>query len=198
MKVSVQADLIEQKILLVRGHRVMLDRDLAQLYGVKTRVLNQAVRRNIARFPDDFMFALTRQEIMRISQNVTSSSSAKVQTLKFSKSVSAFTEHGVSMLSSVLNSPRAIQVNIQIVRTFAKLREILSANKDLSRRLDQLENKYDSQFRVVFDAIRQLMAPSAPKRKKIGFHVRERIVRYSVSGGKSARINDGAGLTGRM
>jgi len=170
---------IERSILLIRGQKVMLDRDLARLYGVETRVLNQAVRRNIDRFPEDFMFRLTREEIMRISQIVISSGYG-VRTLKFSKSVMAFTEHGVAMLSSVLNSPRAVQVNIQIMRTFAKLREIISQHKDLGRRLDELERKYDAQFKIVFDAIRQLMAPPEPQlpKKRIGFMVEEPHVPY--------------------
>ena len=119
------------------------------------------------------MSLLTREEIMRISQFVISSAHPGVKTLKFSKNVMVFTEHGVAMLSSVLNSPRAVQVNIQIMRTFAKLREIISLNKDLARRLDELENKYDAQFKVVFDAIRQLMAPREPQRlkRRIGFLV---------------------------
>lgn len=169
MEALVPIEIIEGKILLIRGQKVMLDRDLAQLYGVETRVLNQAVRRNIDRFPADFMFSLTREEIMRISQIVTSSGYSRSETLKFSKSVMAFTEHGVAMLSSVLNSPRAVQVNIQIMRTFAKLREIISQHKDLAKRLDELEKKYDTQFKVVFDAIRQLMTPPEPKRMRIGF-----------------------------
>ncbi len=164
-------EIIEGKIFLVRSQKVMLDRDLAKLYGVETRVLNQAVRRNIDRFPEDFMFRLTREEIMRISQFVISSVHPGIKTLKFSKNVMAFTEHGVAMLSSVLNSPRAVQVNIQIMRTFAKLREIISQHKDLARRLDELEKKYDSQFKVVFEAIRQLMTPpDSKKRRPIGFH----------------------------
>lgn len=165
----IPVEVIENKILFIRGKKVMLDRDLAQLYGVETRVLNQAVRRNIERFPEDFMFTLTREEIMRISQIVTSSSTYSVKTLKFSKSVMVFTEHGVSMMSSVLNSPKAVQVNIQIMRTFAKIREIMTQHKDLSRKLDDLERKYDSQFRVVFDAIRQLMSPPQKPKKMIGF-----------------------------
>ena len=171
---------IERLILLIRGQKVMLDRDLARLYGVETRVLNQAVRRNIDRFPKDFMFRLTREEIMRISQFVISSTHRGVNTLKFSKNVMAFTEHGVAMLSSVLNSPTAVQVNIQIMRTFAKLREILSRHRDLAKRLDELEKKYDAQFRVVFEAIRELMAPSElqPQKKRIGFVVEEPKVPY--------------------
>jgi ORF6N domain-containing protein len=157
-------NLVEQKIYLVRGHKVMLDRDLAGLYGVETRVLNQAVRRNINRFPEDFMLSLTREEIMNLSQIVISSG------IKHAPSVFAFTEQGVAMLSTVLRSERAIDVNISIMRAFVKLREMISSNKDLSRRLDDLENKYDSQFKLVFDAIRQLMAPSdPPKKHKIGF-----------------------------
>ena len=165
---------IERSILVIRGQKVMLDRDLAQLYGVETRALNQAVRRNIDRFPEDFMFRLTREEIMRISQFVISSVHPGVKTLKFSKNVMAFTEHGVAMLSSVLNSPRAVQVNIQIMRTFAKLREIISQHKDLARKLDALEKKYDAQFKVVFDAIRQMMTPPEPKRRPIGFIAEEK------------------------
>ncbi len=154
-------EIIEKNIYLIRGYKVILDKDLAKLYGVETRTLNQAVKRNIKRFPCDFMIKLNRDEIMRISQIVTS--------LKFSKSVNAFTEQGVAILSSVLNSERAIQVNIQIMRTFVKLREILSSNKELSQRLDKLEKKYDKRFSVVFDAIKQLMTvPDKPKRR-IGF-----------------------------
>jgi len=169
MEIVVRQDVIEGKIYIIKGHKVMLDRDLAELYGVETRVLNQTVRRNIDRFPEDFMFKLTREEIMRISQIVTSSGNPGGKTLKFSKSVMVFTEHGLAMLSSVLNSPRAVQVNIQIMRTFAKLREIMTQHKDLARKLDGLEKKYDTQFKVVFDAIRQLMSPPATKKRKIGF-----------------------------
>ena len=166
MKALVPIEIIEGKILFIRGQKAMLDRDLAQLYGVETRVLNQAVRRNIDRFPSDFMFTLTRDEIMRISQIVISSGH---ETIKFSKNVMAFTEQGVAMLSSVLNSKRAVQVNIAIMRVFVKLREMIASNKELSRRLDKLEEKYDVQFKVVFDAIRELMTPSVPKKSKIGF-----------------------------
>ena len=169
MNVPILVEMIEKKIYLIRGCKVMIDRDLAALYGVETRVLNQAVRRNIERFPDDFMFALTREEIMKISQIVISSGPSSGRTLKFSKSVMVFTEHGVSMLSSVLNSPKAIMVNIQIMRTFARIREMMIQHKDLARRLDDLEKKYDTQLKVVFDAIRQLMAPPEPKKRKIGF-----------------------------
>ena len=166
----IPVEIVEQKIYLVRNHKVILDRDLAEFYGVETRVLNQAVRRNIERFPEDFMLSLTREEIMRISQIVISSPQSEPGTLKYSKSVMAFTEYGIAMLSSVLNSSKAIQINIQIMRTFGKLREMVSSNKVLSRRLDELEKKTDSQFKLVFDAIRQLMAPpDLPKKRKIGF-----------------------------
>ena len=158
---------IEQRIVFIRGHKVILDSDLAELYGVETRALNQAVKRNRERFPEDFMFRLTREEIERISQIVTSS---RFEKLKFSKNVVAFTEHGVAMLSSVLRSARAIQVNIEIMRTFARFRQILSAHRELSQRLAELEKKYDAQFKVVFDAIRELMTPPVPSKRQIGFH----------------------------
>ncbi|MBN2058158.1 MAG: ORF6N domain-containing protein [Candidatus Saganbacteria bacterium] len=152
---------IEQIIYLIRGQKVILDRDLAVLYGVSTRRLNEQVKRNIERFPDDFMFSLTRQEISSISQIATSS-------LKFSKNVNAFTENGVAMLSSVLKSKRAVQVNIQIMRTFAKLRQMLSSHKELREKLEIMEHKYDKQFRVVFEAIRS-MIKIKEKKKPIGF-----------------------------
>lgn len=157
---------IESAIYLIRGEKVMLDRDLAELYEVETRVLNQAVGRNRDRFPSDFAFELTREEIMGISQSVTSSN------LKFSKRVTAFTEQGVAMLSSVLRSQRAISVNIEIMRAFVKLRQLLASNSTLARRFDELESKYDRQFKAVFDAIRQLMTPLVPERKQIGFRSR--------------------------
>jgi len=168
-------EVIEPKIYLIRGQKVMLDRDLALLYEVETRVLNQAVRRNIERFPADFMFALTREEIRNLSQFVISSK------IKHAPNVFAFTEHGVSMLSSVLKSRRAIQVNIRIMRTFGKIREILSGHKDLAKRLDELERKYDTQFRVVFDAIRELMTPQEPDQKKIGFLAKESKPQYKAT-----------------
>ena len=163
MKELIPVEIIEKKIYLIRGHKVMLDRDLAELYEVETRVLNQAVRRNLDRFPEDFMFALTREEIMNLSQIVISSR------IKHAPNVFVFAEQGVAMLSGVLNSERAIQVNIAIMRTFVKLREMLSTHKDLARKLAAMEKKYDSQFKVVFDAIRQLMKPDEPKKKPIGF-----------------------------
>ena len=168
----VRGERIEKSILQIRGLKVMLDRDLAELYGVETRVLNQAVRRNAERFPPDFMFKLTRDEITRISQVVISSN------LKFSKSVHAFTQEGVAMLSSVLNSPGAIRVNIEIMRAFVRLRRMLASHVELVHKLEALEKKYDAQFRVVFDAIRQLMAPAERPPKKIGFQLREKRAAY--------------------
>ena len=161
--ITIPLERLEKAIFLIRGQKVMLDRDLAELYGVETRTLNQSVRRNLERFPPDFMFELTRDEIAGISQFVTSSS------LKFSKRVTVFTEQGVAMLSSVLRSKRAIAVNVEIMRTFVKLRDLLTSNVELARRLDELEGKYDRQFKVVFDAIRMLMNPRPLKPKEIGF-----------------------------
>ena len=167
MKELIPVELIEKKIYLIRGHKVMLDRDLAELYEVETRVLNQAVRRNLDRFPEDFMFALTRDEIMNLSQIVISSR------IKHAPNVFVFTEQGVAMLSGVLNSGRAIQVNIAIMRTFVKLREMLSSNKELAHKLTLLENrieKHDGEIKAIFNAIRQLMVPAEPQSKKpIGF-----------------------------
>jgi len=160
----IPAERIERAILLIRGQKVLLDRDLARLYGVETRVLNQAVRRNHERFPKDFKFDLTRAEIMRISQTVISSAD-----LKYSKKVSVFTEQGVAMLSSVLRSNRAIAVNIAIMRTFVKLRDMLATHAELARKIGEMEKKYDGQFRMVFEAIRQLLAPPDPPRHQIGF-----------------------------
>ena len=160
---------IEKAIYLIRGQKVMLDRDLASLYGVGTKVLKQAVRRNIDRFPDDFMFVLAPAEFKDWrSQFVTSKADRK----GLRHAPMAFTEHGILMLSSVLNSESAVQVNIEIMRTFVRLRQMLESNAELSRRLDNLESTYDSQFKVVFDAIRQLMSPTQPGRKQIGFRSR--------------------------
>jgi len=154
---------IKNLIYNVRGKAVMLDRDLAELYGVETRTLNQAVKRNAARFPEDFMFSLTREEIKRISQSVTS--------LKFSKNVNVFSEQGVAMLSSVLKSEQAIQVNVHIMRAFVQVRRLGMTIVDVKRKIDNMEKKYDHQFKIVFDAIRQLLAPPpVPKKnKKMGF-----------------------------
>lgn len=160
-------DPIAQKILLIRGHRVMLDSDLAGLYEVPTKRLNEQVRRNIKRFPPDFMFQLTPEEFTSLrSQNATLNI-GRGQHRKYLPY--AFTEQGVAMLSGVLNSERAIDVNVAIMRAFVKLREFAMTHKELSRKLDAMEKKYDTQFKVVFDAIRQLMTPPEPKKRKIGF-----------------------------
>ena len=157
---------IEQAIYFIRGEKVMLDRDLAALYGVETKVLKRSVRRNIERFPSDLMFVLSSSELHDWRCQFGTSKSER-QGLRHPPM--AFTEHGILMLSSVLKSKRAIQVNLQIVRTFVKLRQILASNVELSRRLDELESKYDGQFKVVFDALRQLMTPGPTKQKRIGF-----------------------------
>ena len=166
----IPAERIERSILLIRGHKVMLDSDLADLYSVETRVLVQAVRRNEERFPEDFMFQLTKEEFDHLkSQTVTSSSGWGGRRYH----PYAFTEQGVAMLSSVLRSQRAVQVNIEIMRAFVRLRQLLTSHAELSQRLDELEQKYDQQFRAVFDAIRQLMTPPQAPRRRLGFPVRD-------------------------
>jgi len=210
--VAVPDALIAAFILLIRGHKVILDRDLAHLYGVSTRVLNQAVKRNLNRFPQDFMFQLTAEEtaawqriaeVRSRSHDVTVKQAASLRSQNVilkperlrsqfvtleedaSKSQSvilknargrhikhrphAFTEHGILMLSSVLKSERAVEVNIQIMRTFVRLRELLATNSELSRRLDDLERNYDAKFKVVFDAIRSLLSSQDRKTGRIGF-----------------------------
>ncbi|HMO49898.1 MAG TPA: ORF6N domain-containing protein [Kiritimatiellia bacterium] len=175
-KALIPTEPVVTKILVMRGQKVLLDRDLAQWYGVETRALNQAVKRNQERFPVDFMFVLNRTEIRNISQIVICS-----ETLKHAKSVYAFTEQGVAMLSGLLNSPRAVQVNIAIMRAFVRLRQLLASHEELSRKLDELEKKYDEQFAVVFKALRELMQPSEPPlRKPIGFGAREKRGVYQV------------------
>jgi hypothetical protein len=177
----VPSERIADKIHVIRGRKVMLDRDLAELYGVKTHVLNQAVKRNLERFPEDFMFKLGQDEHKNlISQIVISSSGRKNDGNLKSQSVTsswggkrklplAFTEQGVAMLSGVLNSPRAILVNIQIIRTFTKLRELLSENEQLRLKIEAMEQKYDKHFKAVFDAIRQLLAEPPASTEEIGF-----------------------------
>ena len=165
MRALVAMEVIEQKILLLRGEKVMLSPHLAELYGVETRTLNQAVKRNCDRFPEDFMFQLTADEVgWLVSQNVIPHRKHFGGSLPY-----AFTEQGVAMLSSVLNSKRAVEVNIMVVRTFVKLRKMIATHKDLSRKLRELEKKYDGQFKVVFNALRQLMVNPEPKAKRIGF-----------------------------
>lgn len=164
-----QPDLIrvERAIRIIRGDKVILDEDLAELYGVEVKRLNEQVRRNLDRFPADFMFQLTNQEFTDLkSQFATASQWGGRRTPPY-----AFSEQGVAMLSSVLHSKRAVQVNIEIMRTFVRLRKLLASNVELAERLDQLEAKYDGQFRAVFEAIRQLMLPVETKKGRIGFDV---------------------------
>ena len=180
---------IEKAIFLIRGHKVMLDADLAELYGVTTGNLNKAVRRNLDRFPPDFMFQLKKEEYesIRFQFGILK----KGQHSKYLPR--AFTEQGVAMLSSVLRSKRAVHVNIEIMRAFVRLRQILTAHKDLERKLVALENKYDEQFRMVFEAIRQLMRPPATERKKIGFEVNEPAATYRKGKSKGVRKHANGG-----
>jgi len=175
MESLVPVEVIEKKIFLIRGQKVMLDRDLADLYDVETRVLNQAVQRNIKRFPEDFIFSLTREEIMGISQIVISSN------IKFSKQVRVFTEQGMAMLSSVLRSQRAVRVNIAIMRVFVRLRQVMASQKAMAGKLAELEERiqdHDEQITNIFKAIRQLMAPPMKPKRKIGFDLKEEQARY--------------------
>ena len=165
---TVPVERIEQSILLIRGQKVMLDVDLAGLYGVSVKRLNEQVKRNRERFPSDFMFQLTEQEVTDLRSQFATLKRGRGQHRKYLPY--AFMEQGVAMLSSVLNSKRAIQVNIAIMRAFIRLRQILASHKELARRLDELEKKYDAQFKSVFEAIRQLMTPPEPPRRRIGFH----------------------------
>jgi hypothetical protein len=160
------AERIEQAICLIRGQKVLLDADLAMLYGVEAKYLTRAVRRNAERFPKDFMFQLSKDEFADLKCQIGTSSSWGGRRYP----PYAFTEQGVAMLSSVLRSKRAVQVNVEIMRTFVRLRGILSTHKELARKLDALENKYDRQFKVVFDAIRQLMTPPTQTQRRMGFH----------------------------
>jgi phage regulator Rha-like protein len=176
MKKLIPTDTILSKIYFLRREKVMLDRDLAELYGVETKQLKRAVRRNITRFPPDFMFELTKEEYQVLrDQFGTLKRGVHSKYLPY-----AFTEQGVAMLSSVLNSHRAVQVNIEIMRAFVRLRKMLSSHADLARKLAVLENKYDEQFKVVFDAIRALMIPPEKPRKQIGFQLKERCATYSA------------------
>ena len=163
----IQLERIEKSILQIGGKKVMLDADLAELYGVETRVLVQAVKRNLERFPEDFMFQLSKDEVDFLRSQIVTLKRGRGQHSKYLPY--AFTEQGVAMLSSVLRSPRAIQVNIEIMRAFVRLRRMLASHAELALKLDAMEKKYDVQFKAVFDAIRQLMAPPEPKRRPMGF-----------------------------
>lgn len=168
MKTLVPIETIEKRILVIRGQKVMIDSDLAELYGVPTKALNQAVRRNIGRFPADFMFQLTSEEKIEVVTNCD-----HLSKLKYSSALpNAFTEHGAIMIASVLNTQLAIDASLFVVRAFVKLREFLSTHKELAGKLAELERKierHDDEIKAVFNAIRQLMAPPEPKKKKIGF-----------------------------
>jgi len=191
----ISAKTIQKAIYLVRGQKVMLDRDLAAMYGVPTKALKQAVRRKATRFPADFMFVLTREEFADWRSQIVTSNADRAEFLR-SQSVTSktdprggtqyppmvFTEQGVAMLSSVLNSERAIQVNIAIMRTFMQLKQMLAANTGVARELADLGKRYDAQVKVVCEAIRQLMTPPDSPRKRIGFHVREKSAVYHANG----------------
>lgn len=164
----IPAERIERAILFIRGEKVMLDADLAALYGVTTGQLVQAVKRNRDRFPSDFMYQLTSEELTALKSQIVISKDGRGGRRR--SSPYAFTENGVAMLSSVLRSPRAIAVNIEIMRAFTRLRKLLSSHAELSRRLDELEKKYDKQFAAVFEAIRQLMEPANKQQREMGYH----------------------------
>ena len=159
---------IERSILLIRGRKIMLDADLAKLYGTSTKRLNEQVKRNRDRFPSDFMFQLRKEEWDSLSSQIATS-----KTGRGGRRVSpyAFTEHGAIMAANVLNSVRAVQASIQVVRAFIRLRGLLASHGELARRLDALEQKYDGQFKVVFDALRKLMTPPEPSVPRMGFHL---------------------------
>jgi hypothetical protein len=192
---------IARRICYVRGEKVMLDLDLAALYGVATKVLNQAVRRNQGRFPDDFMFQLTTEELLILKSQFVTSSSQDIAAQSAGKNSSqivtgskrhggrryrpyAFTEQGVAMLSSILNSDRAVKMNIAIMRAFVKLRQALDANRELARKFKELEKRvgrHDEEIAAVLEAIRQLMVPPEKPRRQIGFHVQERAPHYRTA-----------------
>jgi len=161
---AIPTERITRAILLIRGQKVILDTDLAVLYEVETKALNRAVKRNVGRFPPDFMFELTKDEAERLRCQFGTSKRGGRRYRPY-----AFTEQGVAMLSGVLHSRRAVRVNIEIMRAFVQLRQMLSSHADLARKLEALEKKYDAQFKVVFDAIRELTTPPAPPKRRIGF-----------------------------
>ena len=161
----IPVEFIEKRIFYLRNEKVMIDRHLAEMYGVDTRILNQAVKRNIKRFPPEFMFQLSkeeRDEVITICDDLAA--------LKFARTMPfAFTEHGLAMLSSVLNSDRAIQVNIEIIKSFVRLRKLLATHKELQKKIEDMEEKYDDQFSIVFQAIKQLLQEDDKPKRKIGF-----------------------------
>ena len=181
MTTTVSTERITNMIYLVRGQKVMFDKDLAELYEVSTSTMNKAVSRNIERFPEDFMFRLINKEVINLKFHFGTSSWGGTRKLP-----RAFTEQGVAMLSSILRSKRAVQVNIQIMRAFTRLRQMLSTHKDLRKKIEAMEKKYDQQFQIVFEAIKQLLETDAKPRKKIGFIVKEKQRSYG-------RLKSGAG-----
>jgi hypothetical protein len=176
MKSLVAIEVVEKKILLIRGQKVILDVDLAELYNVTTKVFNQAVKRNIDRFPKDFMFQLTADEALTIRSQFVTASRRNIRYLPY-----ALTEHGIIMAASILNSQRAIDASVYVVRAFIKLREMIASHKDLTKKLNELEKKYDGQFQIVFEAIRQLIEVEEKPKRKIGFIARERQTAYRSS-----------------
>ena len=166
-RLSNAPQVIERRIFLIRGQKVMLDSDLAELYGVETRALVQGLKRNLDRFPEDFMFQLSKEELEHWRSQIVMSNPAAKMGLR--RRPYAFTEQGVAMLSSVLRSDRAVKVNLAIMRAFVRLREMLATHKDLAHKLQEMERRYDAQFKVVFDAIREMMTPPGAKKKRIGF-----------------------------
>jgi hypothetical protein len=177
-KISIPTEVIENKIYLIRGQKVMLDFNIAELYSIPTKRLKEQVRRNRKRFPEDFMFELTTDEFYQLRSQFATSKTGRGGTRY---KPFAFTEQGVAMLSSILNSDRAIQVNIAIMRTFVKLRNLLATHEDLKKKLYELERKYekhDEQIKLVFDAIRELMDPPKKPKREIGFRVKERLANY--------------------
>jgi hypothetical protein len=203
-KAIIPVQRIARAIYLLRGQKVMLDFDLAALYGVDTRVLNQAVKRNAGRFPGDFMFQLSAEETRSLRSQIMTLDAQPAQAEDVAKNRSqsvtgslkhrerksrpyAFTEQGVAMLSSVLKSERAVKVNISIMRAFVKLRETLETNREFARKFEELERrvgKHDNEIAAILEAIRQLMAPLKPSRREIGFHVREKGARYRTRNGR--------------
>ena len=188
MTTLVPIELIASKIVLVRGEKVLIDHDLAEMYGVETKQLKRAVRRNINRFPEDFMFQLTKEEYRSLR--------SQFGTLKRGTHSKyppmAFTEQGIAMLSSVLNSDRAIEVNIAIMRAFVKLREMMATHSDLKRKIESMEKKYDEQFQIVFEAIKQLLSEEDKPKKKIGYTVKEKQKAYGKSVKNKKPSTDGS------
>ena len=167
-EITIPQEIIRQKIYLIRGEKVMFDRDLAELYGVETKALTRAVRRNKYRFPSDFMFQLSKEEAKILRYHF-----GTLEMGKYSKySPLVFTEQGVAMLSSVLNSRRAVRVNIQIIRTFTMLRKILATHKELKEKIDAMESRYDKRFRVIFDTLRLLIKEDKKPKNPLGFRDR--------------------------